>query len=57
MGSCVLDAILKIIESVPSTQRAFLSGPVFRRKESNQSPNTQDIPVRLDGSTFVWLIV
>lgn len=55
-GQAVLDAVTDLVEEVPTGQRASLVGPAFRRA-GNAPTGLDGIPVLLDGTTLVWLIV
>jgi len=55
LGRAVLDSVSDLLKRVPTGQRAALAGPAFRKAETKTAP-PRDIPLRLEGTTFVWLI-
>ena len=55
LGRAVLDSVSDLLERVPAGQRAAVAGPAFRKAET-KTASPRDIPLRLDGTTFIWMI-
>lgn len=54
-GQKILDSVIDCLENVQPSQRVAISGPAFRLY-SEEDDGKLELPIKLDGTTFVWLI-
>jgi hypothetical protein len=55
-GRRILDGICGLVEGLSVNIRASLGGPAFQKAEIADQVDSGGLPVRLDGTTLIWLI-